>query len=66
MKNETIYFILAIIGIILSILFCITTVVYMIIANDLTRISRDQQSYIVELEWELEQTEMICSNIEEP
>ena len=66
MKNETIYFILAIIGIILSILFCITTVVYMIIANDLTRISRDQQSYISELEWELEQTEMICSNIEEP
>jgi hypothetical protein len=66
MKNETIYFILAIIGIILSILFCITTVVYMIIANDLTRISRDQQSYISELEWEIEQTEMICSNIEEP
>lgn len=66
MKNETIYFILAIIGIILSILFCITTAVYMIIANDLTRISRDQQSYIAELEWELEQTEMICSNIEEP
>lgn len=57
-------YVLAIIGCILSILFFVGMLVYMSIANDLAEIVTNQKYYIHELEWELEQTEMICSNIE--
>lgn len=57
-------YVLAIIGCILSVLFFVGMLVYMSIANDLAEIVTNQKYYIHELEWELEQTEMICSNIE--
>ena len=66
MRKETILFIIAAVGSILSILFCIGMVIYMVIAQDLSKVVTNQQYYIRELEWEVEQTEMICSNIEEP
>lgn len=66
MRKETILFIIAAVGSILSILFCIGMVIYMVIAQDLSKVVTNQQYYIRELEWEIEQTEMICSNIEEP
>lgn len=66
MRKETILFIIAAVGSILSILFCIGMVMYMVIAQDLSKVVTNQQYYIKELEWEVEQTEMICSNIEEP
>ena len=66
MRKETILFIIATFGSILSILFFIGMVIYMVIAEDLSKVVTNQQYYIRELEWEVEQTEMICSNIEEP
>lgn len=66
MRKETILFIIAAVGSILSILFCIGMVIYMVIAQDLSKVVTNQQYYIRELEWKVEQTEMICSNIEEP
>lgn len=66
MRKETILFIIAAVGSILSVLFCIGMVMYMVIAQDLSNVVTNQQYYIRELEWEVEQTEMICSNIEEP
>lgn len=66
MRKETILFIIAAVGSILSVLFCIGMVMYMVIAQDLSKVVTNQQYYIRELEWEVEQTEMICSNIEEP
>ena len=66
MKKETIYFVIGTIGVILSILLCIGMAIYMIIAKDLAEEVTNQQYYIKELEWELEQTEMICSNVEMP
>ncbi len=57
-------YILAIIGCILSILFFTGMLIYMSIAEDLAKVVTNQQYYIHELEWELDQTEMICSNIE--
>ena len=59
--NKTKYFVLAVIGCILSVLFCIGMVIYMEIAKDLARVVTDQRMYIKELEWENEQTEMICT-----
>ena len=64
MRKETILFIIATFGSILSILFCIGMVIYMVIAQDLSKVVTNQQYYIRELEWEVEQTEMICSNVE--
>lgn len=66
MRKETILFIIAAVGSILSVLFCIGMVIYMVIAEDLSKVVTNQQYYIKELEWEVEQTEMICSNVEEP
>lgn len=66
MRKETILFIIAAVGSILSVLFCIGMVIYMVIAQDLSKVVTNQQYYIKELEWEVEQTEMICSNVEEP
>lgn len=59
--NKTKYFVLAVIGCILSVLFCIGMVIYMEISKDLARVVTDQRMYIKELEWENEQTEMICT-----
>lgn len=64
MRKETILFIIAAVGSILSILFCLGMVIYMVIAQDLSKVVTNQQYYIRELEWEVEQTEMICSNVE--
>ena len=64
MRKETILFIIAAFGSILSILFCIGMVIYMVIAQDLSKVVTNQQYYIKELEWEVEQTEMIGSNVE--
>lgn len=66
MRKETTLFIIAAVGSILSVLFCIGMVIYMVIAQDLSKVVTNQQYYIKELEWEVEQTEMICSNVEEP
>lgn len=63
--SKTKYFVLAVVGCILSVLLCIGMIIYMAIAKDLARVVTDQRFYIKELEWENEQVEMICTTEEE-
>ena len=64
MKKDKIYVAIAGFGIGFSIVFLISTAVYMTIAKDLQKVVTNQKYYIKELEWEVEQTEMICSEVE--
>lgn len=64
MKKDNIYVAISGFGIGFSIVFLISTAVYMIIAKDLQKVVTNQKYYIKELEWEVEQTEMICSEVE--
>ena len=53
-------FVMACIGIPTSIIFCISLLTFITIAEDLDKRIIKQENYIKELELELKQTEMIC------
>lgn len=59
-KQEMKYYILACIGIPTSIILFISLLAFMTMAGDIDKRINKQEKYIIELEQELKQTEMIC------
>lgn len=60
-KNEMKYYILAIIGITLSIILFINLLAFISMSYDLSKRVMEQERYIKELSMEIKQTELICS-----
>ena len=60
-KNEMKYYILASIGITLSIILFINLLAFISMSYDLSKRVMEQERYIKELSMEIKQTELICS-----